>query len=305
MSKVFITALSVLIGMLILITSTAPAFAPENVKKIKIAIIDTGIDTQHEYLKNNMWVNPGETGIDRYGNQKSSNNIDDDKNGLVDDVSGWSFSDNSKNVVDTEGHGTHIAGVIKSNITQIDPEVAYEFMVLKFYKKGMTYKEQQNAFLKSLHYAIDKKADIINISAGGRTKNSEELNLFKIAQSLGIQIVAAAGNKRLGEKDYRFYPAAYELPNVLSVVATNNDGEILVTSNRNHNKPNLAAKGSKIYSSLPQNRFGYKTGSSQAAAVVTARVACQEYHMFSSRKQGSHRQKVASVTNSSALLHNL
>lgn len=305
MNTFFFIVSPTLIGMLIFITSTAPAFAPDNTKKIKIAIIDTGMDLSHDLLKNNVWSNPGETGVDEHGNNKATNKIDDDGNGLVDDINGWDFAANTSVVTDTDGHGTHIAGIIKNNITQANAEVRFEFVVLKYFIKGMSYKEQQKAFLKSLKYAIDAKADIINISAGGKFKNPIEFDLLQKAQRLGIKIVAAAGNKRVGDRDYNFYPAAYEYSNILSVVATDSRGQILHTSNQNHNKSNTFATGNMIYSALPNNKFGYKTGSSQAAAVVTASVACQVHVSFKDQKEDLHKSKMASVTNSSDLLHDL
>ena len=58
---------------------------------ITVAVIDSGVDITHEDLKNNLWVNSGETGLDTNGNDKASNGIDDDGDGYVDDVYGWNF----------------------------------------------------------------------------------------------------------------------------------------------------------------------------------------------------------------------
>lgn len=66
-------------------------FALKNSRQIIVAVIDSGVDVQHEDLKNKIWKNPGETGADQSGHDKSSNGVDDDKNGYVDDVYGWNF----------------------------------------------------------------------------------------------------------------------------------------------------------------------------------------------------------------------
>ena len=75
-----------------------------------VAVIDEGVDTYHPDLKNNIWINPGET---------AGNRIDDDKNRYVDDVNGWDFYNNDATFYDRDPvsgaddqHGTHVAGTI-------------------------------------------------------------------------------------------------------------------------------------------------------------------------------------------------
>lgn len=95
-----------------------------------VAVIDTGVDEEHEDLKTNLWTNPGETGKDAKGKDKASNGIDDDDNGFVDDVHGWNFVSNNNRLEDNHGHGTHIAGIIgaeagnKKGISGISPKVS-------------------------------------------------------------------------------------------------------------------------------------------------------------------------------------
>src|ERR1700677_2290419 len=81
-------------------------------RDIVVAVIDTGVDPSHPDLKNNLWVNKGETGKDKNGRDRSTNHIDDDGNGFIDDVHGWNFAGDNNNLMDTHGHGTHIAGII-------------------------------------------------------------------------------------------------------------------------------------------------------------------------------------------------
>src|SRR5262249_1907796 len=84
---------------------------------LKIGVVDTGVDYNHPDLRENMWVNPGESGTDSLGRDKSSNGVDDDADGCIDDVHGCDFtgSEPSGNPIEIRkagiySHGTHIAG---------------------------------------------------------------------------------------------------------------------------------------------------------------------------------------------------
>jgi len=77
-------------------------------KDIIVAIIDEGVDYTHEDLKDNMWVNRGEI---------AGNGIDDDNNGLIDDVHGFNFVDDGPitwNLTGDSGHGTHVGGTVSA-----------------------------------------------------------------------------------------------------------------------------------------------------------------------------------------------
>jgi len=74
--------------------------------------VDTGIDYSHSDLAESIWNNSGETGVDSNGQDKRSNQIDDDANGYVDDWRGWDFFNNDNDPFDDHGHGTHVAGII-------------------------------------------------------------------------------------------------------------------------------------------------------------------------------------------------
>lgn len=61
-------------------------------RRVVVAVLDDGFFYQHEDLAGNIWANPGETGPDAGGRAKETNGIDDDRNGYVDDVSGWDYA---------------------------------------------------------------------------------------------------------------------------------------------------------------------------------------------------------------------
>ncbi len=268
------------LGALILFGAMAPIAIKGNspeTKWVKVAVIDTGIDTEHPYLQDVLWRNPGETGLDEQGRDKATNGIDDDNNGFVDDVFGWNFLNDSNDLTDFTGHGTHVTGVIKNaietNIT--DPGTRIQVISLKYSAPDANGFQKLRAFVRSIRYAIDAGVDVINISGGGYAPHHEELRILKEAEKRGIWVVAAAGNKAPDRKSQRFYPAAYPLKNILSVTAVDALGKPLLSSNTNPGKLNFSAPGYQVLSSLPAATFGPRTGTSQAAAYVSGVLAAR------------------------------
>jgi len=247
-------------------------------KNVVVAVIDTGVDVFHEDLKNSLWRNSGEIGLDKNGNAKETNGIDDDGNGYIDDVHGWNFADNTSKLKDINGHGTHIAGIIaasdnnKKGSAGIAPNVS--IMVVKYYGSDLKNStEPLEASLKSLRYAIDNGATIINYSGGGEGFVAQEKRLLKEADEKGIIVVAAAGNKAKNTDRQPFYPASYKLNNIISVTSIDKNNNLTKSSSYGANNVDLAAPGEKIYSTLPGNKYGFLTGTSQATAFVTGAVS--------------------------------
>ena len=242
-------------------------------KSIKVAIIDTGIDASHEDLKGNLWINPGETGLDKKGRDKATNGIDDDDNGFIDDVNGWNFVSNNNKLKDNHGHGSHIAGIIGAEagngkgIIGIAPDVS--LMILKYYDPTVSNSDNLKNTIKAIDYAVKMGANVINYSGGGIEYSQEEFNAVKQAEDKGILFVAAAGNERSNSDQYHYYPADYKLSNIISVTALDAKSKVLSTSNYGVETVHLAAPGQNILSTLPDNTYGFLTGTSQATAFVT------------------------------------
>ncbi len=242
-------------------------------KDIVVAVIDTGIDINHEDLKANLWVNTSETGKDAKGRDKATNGIDDDGNGCVDDVYGCNFITNTGDLTDNHGHGTHIAGIIgaeagnNKGIAGISPKVS--LMILKYFDPKAPNTDNLKNTVAAIRYAVEKGARIINYSGGGTEFSQDEKNAIEEARKAGVLFVAAAGNERSNSDHHKYYPADYGLSNIISVTAIDPSTEVLPSSNYGVETVDIAAPGQNILSTLPNSAYGYMTGTSQATAFVT------------------------------------
>ena len=251
-------------------------------KEVIVAVIDTGIDVNHEDLKGNIWNNPGETGLDAKGRDKATNGIDDDGNGFIDDVHGWNFVSSNNKLDDNHGHGTHIAGIIgaeagnKKGISGISPQVS--LMILKYYDPKVPNTDNLKNTIESIKYAVKMGAHIINYSGGGTEFSQEEHDAVASAEKKGILFVAAAGNEKSNSDKFHYYPADYKLKNIISVTAIDPTTEVLSSSNYGVETVDIAAPGQNILSCLPNNSYGLMTGTSQATAFVTGAAALVMSH---------------------------
>lgn len=174
---------------------------------------------------------------------------------------------------DTDGHGTHVAGLILKNTCQ---EV--KIKSCRFYSNE--YKDHNISFLNCLIYAISLKPDVINISAGGIDPIPGEFKIFKTLEKLGIPIFTAAGNRGKDLKQFPYYPASYNISNMIVV------GNLLPSGERNFSS-NYGLKvtewemGTNVSSSIPNNKYDFYTGTSQATAIATNKwllKKCEEIH---------------------------
>lgn len=246
-------------------------------RDVIVAIIDTGADLKHRELQDYIWTNPGEFGLDQNGRDKSSNGVDDDDNGFVDDLHGWNFVDNKPQVEDTNGHGTHIAGIVKTESLKnsTDGKSHVKLMILKYYNPDGSDTQNIDNTVKAINYAVRMKAQVINYSGGGSLPNTQELEALKKAERARIFVVAAAGNNNNNTDQTKYFPANYPLKNIITVAATNNSGELVDFSNYGPQSIEVAAPGERILSSLPGGKYGFMSGTSQATAYVSGFVARQ------------------------------
>ena len=250
-------------------------------KPIVVAVVDTGTDIYHKDLRDSIWTNAGESGLDAQGNNKENNKIDDDGNGFVDDLHGWNFVNNTNEVIDDVGHGTHIAGIIKREFNRYEGGLksnstfvpTVRLMILKYYNpKGKNFENLVNS-TKAIQYANKMKVHVINYSGGGGESNYAEHQALLQSLRQKIVFVAAAGNNFSDTDIKKYYPANYNLANIISVAATDRNGDLMPFSNYGRRSIDIAAPGKWILSTLPNHKYGVMSGTSQATAHITGVVA--------------------------------
>jgi thermitase len=218
----------------------------EKRREVVVAVVDTGIQHDHPFLKDNIFVRQGKHAANNYG---------------VD----FSGAKPTATPHDQHGHGTHVAGIVKS----VFPEV--KLLTLKYYNPSASGQQNLDSTIKALEYAVKAGVDIINYSGGGPEPSTEELRVLKEAEKKGIIVVAAAGNERSNIDDKRnaYYPASYGLSNIITVAAHDQQMQLITASNWGKNSVDIAAPGFNINSAFPGGKAGLLTGTSQATAFVT------------------------------------
>jgi thermitase len=155
---------------------------------------------------------------------------------------------------DVYGHGTHMAGTIAA--------IAPECRLMNVKVADDMGKCQASVVARGIIWAVDHGAKVINLSLAmvGSRDLEEAVNY---AWSRGAILIAAAGNKGTSDPSY---PAYYD--NCLAVAGTNENNSLALLSSHG-DWVDVAAPGFNIYSELPRNQHGYKTGTSAAGAHVS------------------------------------
>jgi len=242
---------------------------------VLVAVIDTGIDASHVDLDDNMWANAGETGTDGDGADKSTNGLDDDGNGYVDDWRGWDFYNNDNDPSDDNSHGTHVAGTIGAvgdNNTGV-AGICWDVSLVGVKFLGADGYGSTADAIDAVQYATSIGADIQNNSWGGCGASDDLEDAIKNANSNGVLFVAAAGNENSNNDSVPSYPSSYEVPNIVSVAATDEDDKLASFSNYGANSVDLAAPGVNILSTVPGDSYDSFQGTSMAAPHVTGAAA--------------------------------
>ena len=203
-------------------------------RDILVAVVDTGIDWNHTDLAANY-------------------------------VSlGYDWVNNDTSPMDDNGHGTHCAGIIAATFNN-SIGIAGIAQVRIMAEKGIAASGSGNEddLAKAIIHAVEQNATIISMSWGSNVNNTLIYEAIKFAYDSGVLLVASAGNAR---SDYKSYPAAYD--EVIAVAATDQQDRPAFFTNFG-DWIELAAPGVSIYSTILNNQYGYKSGTSMACPHVT------------------------------------
>jgi subtilisin family serine protease len=226
-----------------------------------VAVIDTGVQHAHGDLAPNIWTNAAEV---------PGNWADDEGDGYVDDVHGYDFYGRDGDPNDESGHGTHVAGTIGAagnnglGVTGVNWQC--RLMPLRFIGPDGGY--LSDAVL-AIQYAVAHGATVINASWGSSSSAQSLYDAINQARSAGVLVVAAAGNASTNNDSTPYYPASYQLDNIISVGAVDNDFGLAWFSNYGATTVHLAAPGDGILSTWPGDSYNWMSGTSMAAPHVT------------------------------------
>ncbi|MCH5219395.1 MAG: S8 family serine peptidase [Muribaculaceae bacterium] len=260
-----------------------------------IAILDTGVDITHPDLEDNIWINMSEA--------DGASFYDDDRNGFVDDIHGWDFVNQTGDIYDYNGHGTHCAGIAAAcgfngkGIVGANPDA--RIMPLTVMQSNGT--GDIATIIKALDYATANGADIISMSLGSYSSSMAFEEALGRAYQKAV-IVAAAGNDgyclnhkhlEMGQlQPMPMFPAAYSF--VLGVQASAQGGGLAAFSNYDDNGATfsdygeeklynyeLTVPGASIMSTYPGGGYKELNGTSMATPLVAGAVSrllqCKEY----------------------------
>lgn len=212
---------------------------------VTVAVIDTGVFTDHPDLTNNIWINTGEV---------PGNGVDDDNDGYVDDVNGYDFSGGDGTPNDVYGHGTACAGIVAGTqdnaigVSGVAP--GCKIMALKAATDSGYFYDSNDvpAFL----FAANHGAKVLSMSFFSDRVSQSERDAIDYCWSHNVLPVCAAGN---AASVYPYYPGAYE--HVLSVAAV--DGNLNKAGFSNYGSwVDISAPGTGIYTTT--NSGGYTSG---------------------------------------------
>lgn len=234
-----------------------------------VAVVDSGADLTHPQLANQVAINTTEL--------NGTAGVDDDGNGLIDDIRGYDFYHDRPEVGDDVGHGTHVSGTVLAEHSMgrtlgIAPQA--KLLPVEFIGKngGLT-----SDAIASLWYAVSRGAKVINASWGSDVCSQSLSNTFNELQHQNILVVIAAGNNGNDLSIFPEFPAALKGANMFTIGAANPSGLRAFFSNYGK-LVHFLAPGENIESTFPitetnKTRYQFASGTSMAAPHVSGMAA--------------------------------
>jgi serine protease len=237
-----------------------------------VGVIDTGVDYNHPDLQANIWTNPGEIAGD---------GIDNDGNGVIDDIHGYNANANNGDPMDGNGHGTHVSGTIgaKGNNGVGVVGVNWDVTII-----GCQFLDASGSgstagaiacidYMTNLkqNHGVDVKAT--NNSWGGGGFSQALKDSIDTAGDAGILFLAAAGNGASDNDVTASYPASYESDAVMAIASTDRNDNMSGFSQWGLTSVDMGAPGSAILSTVPGGGYDTFSGTSMATPHVTGAAA--------------------------------
>lgn len=229
-----------------------------------VAVLDTGLDVNHPDLAPNLWKNLGEI---------PGNAIDDEGNGVVDDVHGYNAVSHTGDLKDSAEHGTHVAGIIAARGDNGQGMTGLNWqgrlMGIKIFDDHGN--SDVATICRAIDYARQQGAQILNCSWGGAIEFNAAL--YDTLKEFPGLVVCSAGNSGSDNDRVPHYPSSFDLPQIVAVAASSRADRLCFTSNYGATSVDLAAPGEQILSTVPGGGYKVKSGTSQAAPHVSGAAA--------------------------------
>ena len=193
----------------------------------------------------------------------------------IENLSDKQYGNNNVNPYIDEDHGTHVTGILVAN------NISRNYSIIPLRINGSVGDEHDKDVALSIRYAVDNGAKVINASFEKYYSPHSEwvYKAIKYAEEKDVLIIIAAGNYNLNRDETLVFPndnkgLNNEFTTNAIVVGSSKPyfGKNILSSFSNYGKNNvdIFAPGNKIYSTLPQNEYGFKGGTSMAAPMVTS-----------------------------------
>lgn len=229
---------------------------------VVVAVIDTGLDYNHQDIVGNVYSNPGEI---------PNNGIDDDNNGYIDDVRGWDFVNNDNNPLDDNNHGTHVSGTIaavgNNAVGVVGVNWRARIMPLKFL--SATGAGTTADAIEAVNYSVMMGARVSSNSWGGGAFSRALSDAIAAGGAAGQIFIAAAGNANSNNDVTPSYPCSYALSNIICVAATDRNDARATFSNFGATSVDLGAPGVAILSTTRANTYSSFNGTSMSTPHVS------------------------------------